>query len=91
MTYFELKHFRPVDENIIGRWRFVLLAADNEGLSAQDVLQVTVRQFTGSRRINHQFELELTFTEWRPNLINNWGWMVRTQNTFRRHSVVNYI
>ena len=72
-----MEKYRPVDENIIGRWRFVLLAADKEGLSAQDVLQVTVRQFPGSRRINHQFELEMSFTEWRPNLINNWGWMVR--------------
>ena len=74
------KHFfRPVDENDIGRWRFVVYALDSSGQSAEDTLEIVVRQFSGSRLINHQLEVEFSFINWKPNIVRNWEWMVSTE------------
>lgn len=65
-----------MDENDIGRWRFLVYAVDSNGQSAKDTLEIVVRQFSGSRLINHQLEVEFSFVNWKPNLVRNWEWMV---------------
>ncbi len=65
----------PVDENDIGRWRFRLVAVDSRGQSASDILEVVVRQFSGSRLLNHEFEIAFAFASWKPALLRRWEWM----------------
>lgn len=67
---------RPVDENDIGRWRFHLTAEDKQGQVASDVLEVMVRQYSGSRLVNHEFELTFDFVKWKPHMAHMWEWQV---------------
>ena len=69
--------FRPVNENIIGSWKFRLTAKDREGQTAQETLHILVRQYRRSRLVNHQFNIEFSFKDWDPSLTKNWQWNVR--------------
>ncbi|XP_059090569.1 uncharacterized protein LOC131886297 [Tigriopus californicus] len=63
----------PVDENMIGRWSFVLIARNLAGLEARDILQVVVRQYPGSRVVNHMFMA--TFSQAQSNPTDpNYKW-----------------
>ena len=77
-----LTFFRPVNENIIGSWKFRLTAKDREGQSAQETLHILVRQYRRSRLVNHQFNIEFSFKDWDPSLTKNWQWNVRPNIAF---------
>ena len=70
----------PVESDI-SRWRYQLIAEDRQGQSASDWLEVVVRQFSGSRLLNHEFEVAFSFTGTvRPALLRKWEWMVNKEN-----------
>jgi hypothetical protein len=69
---------RPVDENDVGLWPFRLVATDRQGQSADESLEIILREFPGNRLVNHEFEMTFTFTNWAPNTIADWQWKVRT-------------
>lgn len=61
---------------MIGRWSFVLIARNQAGLEARDILQVVVRQYPGSRVVNHMFMA--TFIHRQANSPDpNFKWKVR--------------
>jgi len=66
----------PVSENIIGVWKFRLIAMDREGKSASTSLEIRVRQYRRSRLVNHQFNIEFSFTDWDPASTRDWQWMM---------------
>ena len=55
----------------------MVFAQDRQGQSASDNLEIVVRQYSGSRLVNHQFEIEFSFAQWNPNLLRNWKIQVR--------------
>ncbi len=68
----------PVDENKIGRWKFHLTARDRSGQSVGDVLEIVVRQYSGSRLVNHYFEIAFSLLTTNERKRNNWEWQVKT-------------
>lgn len=65
-----------MNENDIGRWRFLLTAIDSEGESVSDTLEIMVRQYPSSRLVNHQFNIEFAFKDWDPATTWAWEWVV---------------
>jgi len=63
-----------MNENDVGVWPFRLVATDRQGQSAEDTLEIVLREFPGYRRVNHEFELTFTFTNWAPNTVADWEW-----------------
>ena len=70
-------HFRPANVDDVGRWKFRLFASDKEGEKVSDILEIVVRQYSRSRLVNHQFNIEFSFTDWDPSATRHWEWMVR--------------
>lgn len=66
----------PFDENGIGRYTFNVVATNSRGLSVQDKLEIVVRQYSGARLVNHQFNIEFSFANWRPEATKGWEWHV---------------
>ena len=66
----------PFDENGIGRYTFKIVATDSKGLSTFDFLEIVVRQYSGARLVNHEFTIEFSFTNWRPETTKGWEWHV---------------
>ena len=68
--------YRPANEDDVGRWKFRLYASDKEGRKVSDILEIVVRQYARSRLVNHQFNIEFSFTDWDPLATKYWEWMV---------------
>ena len=66
----------------MGRWKFRLFASDKEGEKVSDILEIVVRQYSRSRLVNHQFNIEFSFTDWDPQATRHWEWMVRYLKSF---------
>ena len=66
----------PFDENGIGRYIFNIVATNSKGLSVSDNLEIIVRQYSGARLVNHQFNVEFSFANWRPGATKGWEWHV---------------
>ena len=66
----------PFDENRIGRYTFKIVATDSQGSSTFDLLEIVVRQYSGARLVNHEFTVEFSFTNWRPETTKGWEWHV---------------
>ena len=75
-------HLRPANEDDVGRWKFRLFASDKEGEKVSDILEIVVRQYSRSRLVNHQFNIEFSFTDWDPQATRHWEWMVRYLKSF---------
>ena len=54
-----------------------MIASDKEGQRVSDILEIMVRQYSRSRLVNHQFNIEFSFTDWDPAATKHWEWMVR--------------
>ena len=66
----------PFDENGIGRYTFNIVATNSRGQSVLDKLEIFVRQYSGARLINHQFNVEFS-----GKIKPGWEWHVsRFQN-----------
>ena len=72
--------YSPVDENDIGRWKFLVVAHDRHGQKAQDTLEIVVRQYSGSRLVNHQLEIKFSFVKWNMKITQSWKWKVKSTN-----------
>ena len=66
----------PFDENGIGRYTFNIVATNSKQQSAMDKLEIVVRQYPSVRLVNHQFNVEFSFTNWRPEATKGWEWHV---------------
>ena len=67
----------PFDENGIGRYTFNIVATNSRGQSVLDKLEIFVRQYSGARLINHQFNVEFS-----GKIKPGWEWHVsRFENT----------
>ena len=71
----------PFDENGIGRYTFKIVATDSQGSSTFDLLEIVVRQYSGARLVNHEFTVEFSFTNWRPETTKGWEWHVSVKKS----------
>ena len=72
----------PFDENGIGQYIFNIVATNSGGFSVSDKLEIVVRQYSKARLVNHQFNVEFSFANWRPEATKGWEWHVSIFNLF---------